>query len=92
MRWSSRCSSGIAPDEPYERVIEDGLAILRLALVHAGARELDYRDRSCDPFAVAQRISVAEAFSTHAGIDLMATVSGGPRRCRAAGRASAPRG
>jgi lysyl-tRNA synthetase class 2 len=61
--------------EPYERIVEDGLAILRLALVHTGARELEYRGHGCNPFAVPRRISVAEAFQAYAGIDLLATVS-----------------
>ncbi|MDP9137213.1 MAG: EF-P lysine aminoacylase EpmA [Pseudomonadota bacterium] len=61
--------------EPYDQIIEDGLAILRLALVHAGARELAYRGQRCNPFLAASRSTVAEAFLTHAGIDLMATVS-----------------
>ena len=77
--------------EPYDRIVEDGLAVLRLAQVHTGARELAYRGRGCDPFLPAQRISVAEAFSTYAGIDLMATVSasgaGDPARLADAVRA-----
>jgi lysyl-tRNA synthetase class 2 len=61
--------------EPYEQVIEDVLAILRLALVHTGSRELAFRGRGCDPFAAPRRLSVAEAFASYCGIDLMATVS-----------------
>ena len=36
---------------------------------------LRFRDRSCDPFAAPERISVAEAFATHAGVDLMASIA-----------------
>ncbi|MDE2631446.1 MAG: EF-P lysine aminoacylase GenX, partial [Alphaproteobacteria bacterium] len=33
------------------------------------------RDRDCDPRAEAERLTVADAFAYHAGIDLMATLS-----------------
>ena len=36
---------------------------------------LRYRDRTCDPFAEAERLTVADAFRIHAGIDLLATLS-----------------
>ena len=35
---------------------------------------LRYRDRVCDPFLPFERVSVAEAFAAHAGIDLLATI------------------
>jgi lysyl-tRNA synthetase class 2 len=35
---------------------------------------LRFRDRTCDPQAPFQRISVADAFAAHAGIDLLATM------------------
>jgi lysyl-tRNA synthetase class 2 len=54
--------------------MEDGAAILRLAAEAASADRLRYRDRSCDPFAPPERLSVAEAFEQHAGIDLLATI------------------
>ena len=37
-------------------------------------RRLRYRDRVCDPRAEAERLTVAEAFTHHAGIDLLATL------------------
>lgn len=60
--------------EPYEALMEDCAAMLRLAAVGAGATELRFRDHRCDPFAMPERLSVAEAFNRHAGIDLLATV------------------
>jgi lysyl-tRNA synthetase class 2 len=36
---------------------------------------LRWRGRECDPFLPPERLSVAEAFATHAGIDLLATLS-----------------
>ncbi|MBS0469860.1 MAG: EF-P lysine aminoacylase GenX [Proteobacteria bacterium] len=60
---------------PYEVVQQDCLTLIRLAAETAGTNRLVYRDRVCDPAAPAQRLTVAEAFSIHAGIDLMATLS-----------------
>ncbi len=61
--------------EDYAAVIEDALAVLRLAAEVAEAKELRHRDAACDPFAVADRLTVAQAFTHHAGIDLLATLS-----------------
>lgn len=58
----------------YDGVIADCLALIRLAAETTGARELRYRDRRADPLAEAERISVAEAFAQHAGLDLLATI------------------
>ena len=60
--------------EPYEALMEDCAALLRLAAQAAGATALRFRDHRCDPFAAPERLSVADAFQRHAGIDLLATV------------------
>jgi len=60
---------------PYETVIEDALALARRAAQIAGTGCLRHRARACDPFAEAERLSVAEAFGRHAGIDLLATLA-----------------
>ncbi|RHZ92033.1 EF-P lysine aminoacylase GenX [Cereibacter sphaeroides] len=60
--------------EGYEVLMADCAAFLRLAAEAAGARALRFRDRTCDPFAAPERLSVVEAFARHAGIDLLATV------------------
>ena len=62
-------------DEPYDAVIDDCIAIIRLAAEQAGATQLRWRERTADPFAQPERLSVAEAFARHAGIDLLATIS-----------------
>jgi lysyl-tRNA synthetase class 2 len=62
--------------EPYEALMADCAALLRIAAETAGARRLAYRGREADPFAVPERLSLAEAFSRHAGIDLLATLDG----------------
>ena len=61
--------------EPYETVQQDCLDILRLAADTAGAKELRFRDRACDPRAEPQRLTVAQAFTYHAGLDLLSTLS-----------------
>lgn len=61
--------------EPYDAIIEDCLAILRVAAEVTGAKTLRYRDREADPFAPAERLGVVEAFRTYAGIDLLATMN-----------------
>ncbi len=60
--------------EPYEAIIADTLAIIQLAAEVTGIGQFEFRGRVCNPRAVAERISVAEAFMTHAGIDLLATM------------------
>jgi elongation factor P--(R)-beta-lysine ligase len=63
-------------NEPYEILIEDCAALLRVAAQTTGARSFTFRGRSIDPFLPPERITVAEAFAKFAGIDLLATVSG----------------
>ena len=60
--------------EDYSVLMDDCAAFLMLAAEAAGVRTLRYRDRTCDPFAAPERLSVAEAFRRHAGIDLLATI------------------
>ena len=59
--------------EPYEVLMDDTMAFLRLA---AGGGTLRHRDMVCDPAQEPQRLSVAEAFRLYAGIDLLATLDG----------------
>lgn len=61
--------------EPYERVQDDCVALLRLAADTTGAKAFSYRDRTCDPHADVERLTVAEAFTYHAGIELLSTLS-----------------
>lgn len=60
--------------EPYEAVIRDCLALLQIAARANKVKLLQYKDKSCDPFAEAERLSVVEAFVRYAGIDLLATM------------------
>jgi lysyl-tRNA synthetase class 2 len=61
--------------EPYETVQEDCVSSLRLAAETVGTKQFSFRDRSCDPFADVERLTVAEAFTYHAGIELLSTLS-----------------
>jgi lysyl-tRNA synthetase class 2 len=58
--------------EPYEVLMEDCGAILALAAEAVGSKRFSFRDRAIDPFAAPERLTMAEAFARHAGIDLMA--------------------
>ena len=61
--------------ETYETLMRDCEQVLALAVEAAGARRLRFRGREADPHAPFERLSVADAFARHAGIDLLATVA-----------------
>ena len=69
--------------EDYTVLMQDCADMLALAAREAGAGTLRFRDQTCDPGAAPERLSVADAFTRHAGIDLCATL-------HADGRANAP--
>jgi lysyl-tRNA synthetase class 2 len=60
--------------EGYDAVIEDALGIVREAAKAAGSTTFGFRDKSANPFATPNRITVAEAFREFAGIDLAASL------------------
>jgi lysyl-tRNA synthetase class 2 len=62
-------------NEPYETIQADCLAALRIAAGVAEVTAFRYRDKTCDPRAEPQRLTVAQAFTYHAGIDLFATLN-----------------
>ena len=61
--------------EDYRCVIAVCLALLWLAADVVGVEELRHRDHACNPRAPADGMTVAEAFTHLAGIDLLATLS-----------------
>ncbi|PTW50550.1 EF-P lysine aminoacylase EpmA [Rhodovulum kholense] len=63
--------------EDYTRLMEDTARMLQLACEAAGTRRLCHDGQNCDPFAPVERLSVAQAFADHAGIDLLATLAPG---------------
>ena len=64
-------------NEPYETLMEDCAALLAEAARAAGATQFSFRGKTIDPFAAPERITVAEAFTRYANIDLLATLRGG---------------
>lgn len=62
-------------NETYEVVQQDCLVVMRLAAGMAGMKEFVFRDRTCDPRAEAERLTVADAFTYHAGIEFLSTLS-----------------
>ena len=63
--------------EDYGVLMDDTATFLRLACQAAGAGLLRHGGAECDPFQPYERLSVAEAFRRHAGIDLLATCGAG---------------
>jgi lysyl-tRNA synthetase class 2 len=63
--------------EPYEALMDDCAGLLAEAARAAGTAQFVYRGKTIDPFAAPERLTVADAFSRHAGIDLLATVRNG---------------
>jgi len=61
--------------EPYQAIMADAAALMRLAAEAAGGRRLTFRGRDADPFAEPERLTLADAFDRYAGIDLLATVA-----------------
>jgi lysyl-tRNA synthetase class 2 len=78
--------------EPYRVLMDDCAAILKRAAEAAGTSELSFRGRSVDAFAVPERLTVAEAFGRYAGIDLLATLTGGEPDRDALARAAQAQG
>lgn len=61
--------------EGYTALMDDCAALLAIAARAAGTDALRYAGRECDPFAAPERLTVADAFARHAGIDLLATLA-----------------
>lgn len=59
---------------PYESLMQDCAALLRLAAESTGVPEFRFRDRICDPFVPPERLTLTDAVARHAGIDLAATI------------------
>ena len=76
---------------PYAEVMQDCVEIVAAAADAAGACRLTFRGETVDPLAEPERLSVADAFARHAGIDLLGTLPEGTpdhdRLARAAAKA-----
>lgn len=63
-----------------EAVMQDAVDLCRTALQATGRGALTWKDRTCDPGAKPEYLTLAEAFQRYAGIDLDAC-SGDPDAC-----------
>jgi len=64
-------------NEPYETLMNDCAALLAEAARAAGSKQFSFRGKTIDPLVAPERVTVAEAFERFAGVELLATVSGG---------------
>ena len=64
-------------NEPYETLMDDCAALIAEAARAAGTKQFTFRGKTADPLAAPERVTVAEVFARHAGIDLLATVNAG---------------
>jgi lysyl-tRNA synthetase class 2 len=62
-------------EEEYAAVIADCIALIRLAAEVTGTGSLSYRGHKVAASAEPERISVADAFSRYADVDLLATLT-----------------
>lgn len=61
--------------DTYESLMRDCAELLAIAATRAGTTVFSFRGHDADPFAEPERLTVADAFQRHAGIDLLATVA-----------------
>jgi lysyl-tRNA synthetase class 2 len=64
-------------NEPYEMLMDDCAALIAAAARAAGVKQFAFRNKTIDPFAAPERVTVAQAFERYANIDLLATVKAG---------------
>jgi lysyl-tRNA synthetase class 2 len=79
-------------NEGYESLMDDCAALIAEAARAAGSTQFSFRGRTIDPFAAPERLTVADAFARHAGVDLLATVEGGQGDRAALARGAAKTG
>jgi lysyl-tRNA synthetase class 2 len=61
--------------QDYTVLMDDCITFLGLAAAACQTDTLRHRDATCDPFAAPERLSVADAVTAHAGIDLLSTLT-----------------
>ena len=60
---------------PYETLMDDCAALLGEAATAAGAKTFSFRGKTIDPFAAPERLTMAEAFTRYAGVDLLGSIT-----------------
>jgi lysyl-tRNA synthetase class 2 len=76
-------------DAPYDAIMADCVVLIARAAQATGIGTFAFRGRTADPFAEPELVTVAGAFEQFAGIDLLATISGGEGDRSALARAAA---
>jgi elongation factor P--(R)-beta-lysine ligase len=74
---------------PYQQVMDDCVALARMAARETGAEAFRWKDRTCDPFAEPQQITVREAMVQYAASPLAGEAPTKSAGGRTAGRAVA---
>lgn len=64
-------------NESYEAVMADCVVVIARAAQETGIGTFAFRGKSADPFGTPELLTVADAFSRHASIDLLATIADG---------------
>ena len=59
----------------YELLMEDCMTVIACAADTVGTRSVSWRERIADPCAEPERLTVADAFSLHAGIEFRQTLT-----------------
>jgi lysyl-tRNA synthetase class 2 len=72
---------------PYEAIMDDCVELTRLAVRAAGSDALRWRDRACDPFCMAEKLSVRDALALQSASPLAGEAPAQPAE---GGRANAP--
>jgi lysyl-tRNA synthetase class 2 len=67
-------------NEPYTVLMDDAWTLLRLAAEAGGTKTFSWRGQTCDPFLEPERLTVADAFAHHAGVDLSGDLFAEARR------------
>lgn len=78
-------------EAPYQQVIDDCVALVRVAAEATGIATFSFKGRRADPQAEPERLTVADAFARFAGIDLLATIAKGEGDRTALANAAAAR-
>ena len=76
-------------DAPYDAIMADCVVLIARAAQATGIGAFTFRGRTADPFAEPELVTVAGAFEQLAGINLLATISGGEGDRAALARAAA---
>src|SRR5579862_3068854 len=64
-------------NESYDAVMADAVVLIAHAAQATGIGRFSFRERTADPFAEPEMLTVAAAFERFAGIDLLATIEDG---------------